>query len=399
MTIEIRRAGFINKGAELMLRAVLAQLRARYPEARLTMAPTSAAGSQPFARLVAEGFFPKAELTRGPFFFGDLAGVLPPKLREMYGLVLDRDVRVVLDAGGFSYSDQWGAGPGLALARAAKRWARQGTEVILLPQAFGPFKTPALRRAMAQALGHVSLAFARDEASYAHLCEAAPEAREKIHRAPDFTNLLPPEAPAPERVAPLEDAIALVPNARMLDKTGAAGGAAYEALMNRVLTQLKARGAKAVVLLHEGAEDRPLGHRLAETAGIPIVTAEDPQALKGLLGAAQGVVGSRFHALVSALSQGIPSLGTGWSHKYEALFADYGVGDQLLALDCPEETLTEGLGRLLDPERNGAQRQALTARSNALKAQSAVLWDQVFERLDPVLGEAPDNTPGKRGAR
>jgi len=129
------------------------------------------------------------------------------------------------------------------------------------------------------------------------------------------------------------------------------------------------------------------------------VTAEDPQELKGLLGAAQGVVGSRFHALVSALSQGIPSLGTGWSHKYEALFADYGVEDQLLTLDCPEATLAESLDRLLDLERNGAQRQALTARSNALKAQSAAFWDQVFERLDPVLGKTPGSTPGKPGAR
>ena len=58
MIIELRRAGFINKGAELMLRAVLAQLRGRYPEALITVAPTSHAGSQPWPRLVAEGIYP-----------------------------------------------------------------------------------------------------------------------------------------------------------------------------------------------------------------------------------------------------------------------------------------------------------------------------------------------------
>ena len=384
MIIELRRAGFINKGAELMLRAVLAQLRGRYPEALITVAPTSHAGSQPWPRLVAEGIYPKAELTRGPLFLGDAAGMLPKKLREMYGLVLDREVHAVLDAGGFSYSDQWGPGPAQALARSARRWARQGSEVILLPQAFGPFEQPSLRRAMGEALGHLSLAFARDKASLEHLRAVASGAREKIHQAPDFTNILPPKAPEAQKAQVLAGAVALVPNARMLDKTGAHGAQAYEALMAQVLSALKARGERAVVLLHEGAEDRALGARLASQAEVPLLEEADPQVLKGLLALPKAVVGSRFHALVSALSQGVPSLGTGWSHKYEALFQDYGAADCLLPLECPAEGLENALDAVLNPEHNEALRSQLSARSAALKAQSRGLWDQVFQRLDAV---------------
>ena len=154
--------------------------------------------------------------------------------------------------------------------------------------------------------------------------------------------------------------------------------------MAQVLSALKERGERAVVLLHEGAEDRALGARLASQAQVPLLEEADPQVLKGLLALPKAVVGSRFHALVSALCQGVPSLGTGWSHKYEALFQDYDAADCLLPLDASAEGLEAALDLVLSPERNGALRSQLSARGAALKAQSQGLWEQLFQRLDPV---------------
>jgi hypothetical protein len=66
--------------------------------------------------------------------------LVPAGIREQYGVVLDKEVNVVLDAAGFAYSDQWGPDLSEELARSSKRWKKQGSKVILLPQAFGPFR-------------------------------------------------------------------------------------------------------------------------------------------------------------------------------------------------------------------------------------------------------------------
>src|SRR5690554_3465273 len=108
MIIEIRKAGFINKGAELMLHAVVQKVKQRYPEATLVIAPTHEKAGRPFSKFAPLGLYPKASLWYKGLQLGNLAAVLPKRIREMYGIVLEREVDVVLDAAGFSYSDQWG---------------------------------------------------------------------------------------------------------------------------------------------------------------------------------------------------------------------------------------------------------------------------------------------------
>ena len=113
MIIEICKAGFRNKGAALMLLSIIERLRATYPNAMLTVVPTAPNGSQPFAELTALGLYPKASLNRFGVELGDVAAVIPRRLRNRYGLVLDREVDVVIDAAGFAYSDQWGVASSL----------------------------------------------------------------------------------------------------------------------------------------------------------------------------------------------------------------------------------------------------------------------------------------------
>jgi colanic acid/amylovoran biosynthesis protein len=386
MIIEIRKAGFVNKGAELMLRAVMEKIKNRYPDVTLVMAPSPASGTQPFLKLVEHGFLPKAWLWRFGIQWGDFATYFPKRLREMYGLVLDKEIDVVIDAAGFSYSDQWSARSSKELAMSSRRWRKNGTKVILLPQALGPFKKPDIQRSVKEWVKNVDLIFAREPDSYRHLTELV-GVQEKIKQYPDFTNLI--VGKLPQHYDASDKRVALVPNYRMIDKTSKQESDAYLPFMIRCAQYLVTQGRKPFILIHEGANDQMLAERISAAAGgIPVVKEVDPLHIKGILGTCDATIGSRFHGLVSALSQGVPSLATGWSHKYVRLFEDYDFKEGILNVLDSDDDLRWKIDQLIKTESASALRQKLLIRSENLKRESEEMWGLVFNEIDKVKKSA-----------
>ncbi len=376
MIIEIQKAGFVNKGAELMLRAILERLRATYPDAILTMAPSHPGGSQPFRKLVDAGMYPKAWLYYKGVQWGHLAGLVPRKVREMYGVILDSDVDVVIDAAGFAYSDQWGERNSRELAQSARRWRKQGTKVILMPQAFGPYTSTRIRKSIRNAVDNIDLVMPREQTSYEYLTDVTGE-RANIRQYPDFTNLV--DGVVPEYFDRNQHGVCLVPNYRMVDKTDGSRSNAYLPFMVRCAQQLREKGAKPFILVHEGANDRWLADQISEGAGgLPVLVEDDPLKIKGILGASFATIGSRFHGLVSALSQGVPSLATGWSHKYQELFRDYGFPEGVLSVDDADSELAEKIDRLVDEPTNRQLSGSLMKESERLKSLSNAMWGEVL---------------------
>ena len=110
MLVEVIGTGFENKGAELMLHAVVQKVSTAFPDALLAMEPS---GGHDFLKRAKLGLYQKVWFRR----FGiSLGRLIPSEYRESYGLVLDNEVDVVLDASGFLYSDQWGDRSTLAMA-------------------------------------------------------------------------------------------------------------------------------------------------------------------------------------------------------------------------------------------------------------------------------------------
>ena len=69
----------------------------------------------------------------------------------------------------------------------------------------------------------------------------------------------------------------------------------------------------------------------------------DQHEIKGVIGMCDFFVGSRMHACIGALSQGIPCVGVAYSMKFRGVFESVGVADwvvdsrQCLYLrQCPE---------------------------------------------------------------
>ena len=318
--ILLHGTGTHNKGAELMAIAVLQHFRSRPNPPEFAVPPWFG----PYPDRAKYGLW--TLLSERRLGRSKLVAVWAHRsFRKKYGLAAESDITAVIDASGFAFGDQHGPGPTEQMARQCRRWKNDGKKIILLPQAFGPFTTSAIRRACRELVDHCDLVFAREERSYKHLVDVAGE-RPNIQMAPDFTPLV--EGVLPEGFEPKPNTVFVVPNMRMLDKTDGSTAQGYIPFLADLIEMVTGRGLRVTLLIHT-PEDRALIGPIKDHFRGPIDVVEEtcPLRLKGILGTAYGVISSRFHALVGALSQCVPSLAIGWSHKYEELMEEYG---------CPE---------------------------------------------------------------
>ncbi len=376
MLIEIKGTGSHNKGAEMMLLTILQELRRRMPDAKYTVAPEYGVCEYGFySRLQ---LYPKAWLQYRNIQFAPLAGLIPARVRKAFGLVLDRETDAVLDASGFAYSDQWGTRPTQLMAGYVESWRKQGKKIILLPQAFGPFKSDANVRNMRRIITASNLIYARDQISLQALKAIAP-GQEKIHLAPDFTVLF--EGVVPEYYNREKHRICIVPNTRMLDKTGSAGD--YIALIRKGITYFQDHGMTPFFLIHGGEEDLRLADEINRqlSSTIEIVNESDPYLIKGMIKSAAGVFGSRFHSLASALYSGTVAIGTGWSHKYEQLFKGFSFADGLLDLKTDDDVLYRRLDLIVKPELRDAASRKLSDFSAPLRQEATLMFDEICRTL------------------
>src|SRR5690606_21817430 len=97
MNILIDNAGFVNKGAELMLRSVMEKSKEKYPNGICAITPHSIGGV--YAKSIGEGLF----------IFQDkkILANLPQTYRHKIFYVKPSNIHMLRDAGGFQFSDQW----------------------------------------------------------------------------------------------------------------------------------------------------------------------------------------------------------------------------------------------------------------------------------------------------
>ncbi|MEQ1528080.1 MAG: polysaccharide pyruvyl transferase family protein [Methylococcales bacterium] len=381
MMIEIKGVGFVNKGAELMLMAVLQKVKTKYPDAEFVLTPDEK--SCPYQSIAKVGAYQKLHFARYGINFLKIAELIPNRFLRRYGLVLESEIDVILDASGLAYSDNWGAIPATLTASRIKQWRTAGKKVILLPQAFGPFTSEKIKKAMKTIIANADLICARDAESYKYLQDLTNSTT--IQLFPDFTNLIQNTA-LPDHYQYLADRVCIITNCRMLDQLPAAEAQRYVPLMADALTYLINSQCKPYFLMHEGLHDESLAQQIMAKANsqVEIIREADPLTIKSIIGASRGVLCSRFHGLVSALSQGVPALGTGWSHKYDMLFADYQFSEGLLNLRENNQELAEKLHFITDPHKNNRLRQALLEQASVQKQRSEQMWDAVFHIMDSV---------------
>lgn len=376
LNIELKGVQFSNKGAELMLQAILQQLDSQLGEYQLTLSPGR---NLPYQKRAQLGAWQKLSFRRGKL---DLTGVfakLPVKVRNLlrrYGIVTEADVDVILNASGFAYGDQWPQADLRNTAKEIKRFKAAGKPYIVLPQALGPFERAELQEDAKTLINDTALIFARDDKSF-NVCKLL-DTVGNLQQSPDFTALLEVETLAKFD----QKTVCLIPNNKMVSNFNHSDAVSqqdeYLAFWVNTTKHFANLGFNVVVLNHEGVEDLQICQQIIDTTkskNITLIDGLNAIEIKQLIGRCHAVVSSRFHGCVSALCQGVPCLATSWSHKYEMLYKEYGLSKNVVDFNQTSEQLNETVNQFISELTKQAEISLQHAEQVKLKNEN--MWQQV----------------------
>lgn len=364
-----------NKGAELMLYAILQEIERRHPDARVYLQPQAVMQGVDY-------IITTLDVRLWPLSVFVQNNHLNELLRKLH-LPIIRDSRAVkadylMDGSGFRFSDQcklWGTTPGW-WNRLLKKQKKNGAKIVFLPQAFGPFEMGMTRKALVAIGKHSSVIMSRELVSYNFVKETGLVDMKKVVTYPDFTSLV--EGVFPSKYEHLRNGICIIPNMKMILK-GNVSYSDYVNLLTRIIEEGDKSGHPVYLLNHEGVEDEKLAYQCRDSINskIEVVTGINALEVKGLIATSYLVITSRFHGLASALNSCVPSLATSWSHKYEELYKDYSLTNYVLPLDDNEEAIKK-VHELLEVEENRRIRNVLSEQVPLMKDKTREMWNLIW---------------------
>jgi len=379
--IEIKGVQFVNKGAELMLHAIIKKIEEFWPEAEICMFTDS---NSPYIKRAKIGAYQKLIFRKNVIDLSTVFYFFPTSMRNYFknkwGVVTEADIDLILDASGFNYGDQWSPILLKQAAIEASRMNKKGKHYIFLPQALGPFTNASSQQAAKEAFENATLVYAREDKSLSYAKKCTDKAQ--IAKSCDFTNLIIPEVNAVYEN--FIGKIAVIPNCQMVSNKNKnlAWKNNYEATIAEVIKAFQQAGQEVFFLNHEGKSDLEICHRINSTLNqkLAIVEPSSPIAVKSIIAHSKVTVCSRYHGCISALSSGVPCIGTSWSHKYEQLFGEYGVEDLLLSSDMDKNKIIHLVNYVLDQELK--IKAELKPYLKKYKEDSTSMWNSIKEVID-----------------
>ena len=172
----------------------------------------------------------------------------------------------------------------------------------------------------------------------------------------------------------------------MIDKTETDLAQKYLPFLVACYRYLRQQELNPCFLIHETGMDYTLAEAVQSQINEPvdIIRESNPLYLKSIIGNCSFTVGSRYHGLISALSQNVPSVAVGWSHKYQSLLEDYGCPECLIDLYSPQEEML-GKIELVVNETNRADILARISHASVeQKARTQSMWDEVNQFIQSL---------------
>lgn len=288
---------------------------------------------------------------------------------------------VVVFCNGYIFGDPWPTRWIEKLANAFESLHKRGVKIILMPQSFGPFENADRIKIFEKIIHSSQIVFTRDGRSMDYLHHSGLRGL-NVFEAIDYTGTLNFN-PAFANLGKQENRLAIIPNVKIREKYGDDAAADYIQLLSSLSRRVIWDYGLDVSLIHHTAgKDEAMITGIASQidADVSIVKL-DPLATRQYIGESQLVVSSRFHGVMNALTQNVPVISLGWSHKYSEIMKLYGAQDySIIGTDYAE------VPKLLDT--------LISHRANireTLHRANATLISQKLDRIKQQFSNAINN--------
>ena len=256
---------------------------------------------------------------------------------------------------GDSFADIYGWARHARMSAVYELALRDSRTGILAPQTIGPFRERRSRVLARRTLSRSQLVFARDDIS----AQASADLGRPVDATTsDLVFAIPAAQPSGRFDVLLNPSGLLWSGSAHVDST------AYRQTVRDLIGGLRDRGRTVTLLAHVLENPTPdtdvatVQLLAAEFGGLDVVIPKDLDDARAAIAGADLLIGSRMHACLNALSQGVPAIALAYSRKFAPLLSALG-WDHTIDLATSTDAASRALELSGDP----------TLRESALTAQ------------------------------
>lgn len=352
--------GRSNRGDSVLLDECIAEIRAKFPQARIAGAvfegiadaravhPGVAwserignAGGGAAGRLKSLVYLLAAWASAWLPFLG---GLLPERQRETLEAIRDSDV-VISAPGGYIHDTNFAYFIALLHIHLG---TIMGKTVILAPQSVGPIARPLSRAVARHVLGKVPFLCARESYSWDFLAHELKLPEKNVYRTGDsaFWNSHVEDDPAPidgiyESLGVARDApifgMTVVKWSFPKSKNPAAMLERYTDAVARAADHMAETYGLTPVIFNQVSEDLPASLAVQRKARCKVIvdqTSREPDILRAMIARSKVFLGTRFHSCIFAMMAGRPTFAIAYLPKTEYIMNDLKLAHRHTPIDA-----------------------------------------------------------------
>lgn len=376
MNIQIDGAGFNNRGAELMLLSVLDRLNAES-----SLKPQFIFHSRFLEDVPKSSALKMKQLYTVYRYKIPFYKFLPAFLYQDYGIVSYKNTDHIIDIGGYHIGDPWMRSKRYfsVMKTMYKNVKNKGGKIIYLPQAFGPFEQEYSKYHLTVVMEYADVLYCRDKQSL-HYLENLTGKSDKVKLAPDFTAGLVANS-IPVWQSNGKACVGIIPNTKMFQYQPEAARDTYISFLKELITHLQLHKFEVQLINHEAAGDRKIIEALSGhfEGSVSVHLERSALELKSLISTLDFLYSDRYHGAINGLSQGIPTITCGWSHKYNELFDSYNFPEGMATLNGKD--ICNKLLLWNEKTKYSQIKEKLNVAKNRITSEVENMWDEVINLL------------------